>query len=108
MKTLKFRTYLVKEILEGRKTATWRLFDDKDLQIGDQIALQNWETGEDFAKAEITNVKEKKLKEVNDKDFEGHEKYKDQADILEHYKKYYDDKVNLNTMVKMVKFKLVK
>jgi len=31
MKTLKFREKLSKLILSGKKTTTWRLFDDKDL-----------------------------------------------------------------------------
>ena len=56
----------------------------------------------------IIEVKQKKLGEVKDKDFEGHEKYKDQDDMLEHYKKYYGDKVNLDTMVKVIKFELLK
>ena len=41
-------------------------------------------------------------------DFEGHEKYKDQEDMLSHYKSYYGDKVTLDTVVKMVDFELVK
>ena len=44
MKTLKFAPPLAKMILEGNKTATWRLFDDKDLQPGDKLNLQNGET----------------------------------------------------------------
>lgn len=68
MKTLKFRPHLVKEILEGRKTATWRLFDNKDLQVGDQVILQNWEAGNDFARAEIINIKEMELGELGAKD----------------------------------------
>lgn len=37
MKQIKFANDLVSKILEGSKTATWRLFDDKALQIGDQL-----------------------------------------------------------------------
>jgi hypothetical protein len=39
MKKLKFRHHLVKEIVTGSKTVTWRLFDDKDLQVGDELEL---------------------------------------------------------------------
>ena len=56
MKTLKFTSPLAKMILDGSKTTTWRLFDDKDLQSGDKLDLQNCETGEDFAKAEILEI----------------------------------------------------
>lgn len=44
IKTLKFRYHLAEEILAGRKTVTWRLFDDKALEIGDKIQLLHWET----------------------------------------------------------------
>jgi len=107
MKTLKFRPHLAKEIMEGRKTTTWRLFDDKVLQVGDQLTLQNWETSEDFAKAEVTEVREKTLGELQDYDFDGHEKYNSQEEMLKHYKEYYGDKVNLDTIVKIIKFKLL-
>lgn len=39
MKTLKFRSHLADLILKGEKDVTWRLFDDKDLTIGDQLEL---------------------------------------------------------------------
>jgi len=65
IKTLKFRRSLAEEILAGRKTATWRLFDDKDLSVGDKIDFLIWESKEKFAEAEILNVKEKKLKDYS-------------------------------------------
>lgn len=108
MKTLKFKGFLVKKILNGQKTTTWRLFDDKDLTIGDKLNFINSDTGEEFAKANITKINTKKLGELKDTDFEGHEKYKDQDDMLAHYRNYYGDKVNLDTEVKMIKFKLIK
>ena len=108
MKTLKFTPPLVKMILDGNKTTTWRLFDDKDSQPGDKLNLQNCETGEDFAKAEILEIQEKELGELENTDFDGHEKFLDQEDVLEQYREYYGEKVNLNTVVKVIKFKLVK
>lgn len=108
MKTLKFRSHLAKEILEGRKTVTWRLFDDKDLSVGDHLELLDWKIGEKFAEAEITRVREKKLGEIEDSDFEGHEKYESKEEILEIYGKYYGDKVGWNTMVKIIEFKLLR
>ena len=108
MKTLKFAPPLAKMILEGNKTTTWRLFDDKDLQPGDKLNLQNCETGEDFAKAEILEIQEKELGKLENADFDGHEKFLDQEDMLKQYREYYGEKVNLNTIVKVIKFKLVK
>lgn len=107
MKTLKFRHDLAQSILDGSKTVTWRLFDDKNLEAGDRVALIEWESGEKFAEAEITGVREKKLSEIEEKDFEGHEKYESNEEMLEHYKKYYGGRVNADTIVKVVGFKLL-
>lgn len=108
MKTLKFRHHLADEILAGRKTITWRLFDDKDLKLGDKVELLYWETKEKFADAEIIEVREKKLGEIEEKDFEGHEKFENREEMLETYRKYYGDKVDWNTAVKIIKFKLLR
>lgn len=107
MKTLKFRHHLVSKILDGSKTTTWRLFDDKNLQVGDKLKFLDWETGEKFAEAEITKIKEKRLGGIEEKDFNGHEKYEGKETMLNHYKKYYGDKVTLNTSIKMINFKLI-
>jgi len=108
VKTLKFRHHLAEEILAGRKTVTWRLFDDKDLKIGDKLELLDWESGEKFAEAEITGVREKRLGEIEEKDSEGHEKYQSNEEMLEHYKKYYGEKVDMDTAVKIIDFKLLR
>lgn len=106
MKTLKFAPNLVSKVLDGEKTSTWRLFDDKDLRVGDELVLVNKETGEEFAKAVITKVREKKLKDLQDNDFEGHEKYESEEKMYETYRKYYGDKVNPDTIVKIIDFEL--
>jgi hypothetical protein len=107
MKTLKFRPYLIPLILSGEKTSTWRLFDDKDLQVGDMVDLINWDTKEVFGKAELTEVREKPLGQLEDADFEGQEKFESEEKMYEEFKKYYGDKVDENTIVKIIKFKLV-
>lgn len=107
MKKLKFEHVLVEMILEGRKVATWRIFDDKDLQVGDSLELVEFETGEVFAKAEIENIKEKKMSEITEEDFDGHENYSNRDEMLKTYQGYYGDRVNWDTPVKMIEFKLV-
>lgn len=107
VKTLKFRPNLVNEIIEGRKATTWRLFDDKDLQAGDKLGFLNSETLEKFAEAEITEIKEKKLGEIEDADYEGHERYASQEEMLKHYRNYYGNKVNLDSVVKIIKFRIL-
>ncbi len=59
MKTLKFASDLSRQILDGTKTSTWRLFDDKDLQVGDELLLVDSHENEAFAQAEIISMKQK-------------------------------------------------
>ena len=107
MKTLKFMPHLVPLVISGEKTSTWRLFDEKDLQKDDNLLLINKATGEEFAKAIIIKVEEKKLKDLKEDDFEGHEKFESEEKMYEVYKSYYGDKVNPDTIIKMVDFKLI-
>jgi hypothetical protein len=108
IKTLKFRNHLVKEIQEGRKNVTWRLFDDKNLSVGDQLDLLDWESDKKFAEAKITEVREKELGQIEESDFEGHEKYSSREAMLQHYKEYYGDKVTLDTIIKIVNFEILR
>lgn len=106
MKKLKFTSDLSRLILEGEKTATWRFFDDKDLSVGDKLELVNKESEKVFAQAEITSIKEKPLGEVKEADFDGHGTYKNKEEMLATYRGYYGDRVNWDTVVKMIHFKL--
>lgn len=104
MKTLKFRPHLIQQIIDGKKTTTWRLFDDKNLQAGDELIYVNSETGEEFGTAKITDVKIRTLGTLTDEDWVGHEKFKNDEEMFETYKKYYGDKVNSDSEVKIIYF----
>ncbi len=105
LKTLKFRSALAKLILDGEKTTTWRLFDDKDLQVGDVVELMNWETHEIFGRAVITEVEEKPINYLNEKDWEGHERFLSDAEMYAKYREYYPGReVGSNTLVKIIHF----
>ena len=107
MKTIKFRRHLAEEVIAGRKKSTWRLFDDKNLSVGDKVDLLYWETKEKFADAEIINAYEKKISEIREEDFDGHEKFESEEKMFEDFKKYYGDKVSMDSLVKIVRFKLL-
>lgn len=107
MKTLKFRKNLSELILKNEKTATWRIFDDKDIQKGDVMEFLVWETKETFANAKIVDVVEKKFKELTEEDWEGHEKFDTNEEMYATYTKYYNRKVDENTIVKIIKFELI-
>ncbi len=106
-KTVKFRDHLARMILAGEKNSTWRLFDDKNLQEGDTLALVNWNTGEEFAKATIVDMYEKKIKDFKEKDFDGHEKFTSDEEMYKAYRTYYGDTVGPDTIVKIIHFKLL-
>lgn len=108
IKTLKFKHHLVQQILDGTKTVTWRLFDDKNLQTGDILEMIDADTGKSFCQAMITKIKEKKLGEVEENDFEGHERYASKEEMLGHYRGYYGEKVDRDTIIKMIDFKIIK
>ena len=106
MKTLKFRQALSKMIINGSKTTTWRLFDDKDISFGDMISLVVWETRKEFARAKVIHVRELPIGDLTDDDWEGHEKFSSDKEMFETYTHYYGKEVNKNTFVKIIKFKL--
>lgn len=106
-KVIKFRDNLAKMVLVGEKDSTWRLFDDKNLQKGDIAELVNWDTGEVFGKATLIEVKEKKMGELKESDFDGHEKFANDEEMYETYRSYYGDRVGPDTIVKVIRFKLL-
>jgi len=105
-KSLKFRDHLATLVLKGEKNLTWRLFDDKNLSKGDKVDLINWNTGKKFADAILTDVWEKKMSNIDDGDFDGHEKFPSKEEMYQTYRTYYGDKVGPNTIVKIIRFKL--
>ncbi len=107
MKTLKFKDNLVPLVLSGVKDSTWRLFDEKDLQKDDELIFINKDTGDEFGKALIISTREKRLMDLIDSDFEGHEKFESEQKMYESYRKYYGDIVTPDTIVKIIKFKLL-
>ncbi len=108
MKTLKFKNHLVPDILTSLKNVTWRLFDEKNLQVGDELVLINAASGEKFARAEITGVREKVLGEMEEADFaERGTKGESREKLIAHYRDYYGDRVDSSSVVKIVKFKLL-
>ena len=107
MKTLKFVPHLVTQILSGEKTSTWRLFDDKDLQQGDELLFVNKETGEKFGTAVITSLHSKTLGTLTDEDWKGHERFASEEEMYATYRKYYGDQVNESSEVKILPFEFV-
>lgn len=107
-KKIHFYTELIPLVLSGEKTVTWRLFDDKDLKKGDWLELLETNTERIFGLAEIVEVKEKKMGDLTEADREGHEGYANMQQMYETYMRYYGKPVGPETVIKIVKFKLLK
>lgn len=110
MKTLKFDHHLAQAILNGQKSATWRLYDDKDLSVDDQIKIidkvnpdepESWKV---VGQGHITQIVEKKLGSITDEDMAGHERYATKDDMLKAYRQYYGQRVTFDTPVKIINF----
>lgn len=108
MKTLKFKDHLVQPILSGQKTSSSRLFDDKDLKEGDEVLFINADSGEAFAKARIVSTHEKMLKDIDESDFIGDKPFESEEEMYRIYKTYYGENVNEETIIRIIRFKLLK
>ncbi len=103
-KSLKFRGFKVEKVKSGEKTASLRLFDDKNLTVGDELDMVDSDTGETFAHATITEVIAKPLKDIEEADLQGHERYESLAAMLENFHGFYGDRVTLETRAKIIRF----
>lgn len=108
MKLVKFRDYLVPLVLTGEKNSTWRLFDDKNLSVGDEIELREFGKEQSFATAKIVKVIEKAFSDLSEDDKQGHEKFSSDKEMYETYAGYYNAKVGPDSVVKIIWFELQK
>ncbi len=110
MKSLKLEHSLANDIRSGKKTSTWRLFDDKDLSVDDRITLidkvdpHHRDTWFAFGEATIDRVVEKHLGEIGKEDYEGHDMHESPEEMLDAFRKYYGNHVTFKTPVKIIHF----
>jgi hypothetical protein len=69
MKTLKFAPELCELIQTGKKTSTWRLFDDKNLRVGDTLRFLDTKTLLTFGTAVITDITVRTLGTIREEDW---------------------------------------
>jgi len=106
MKQLKFLDDLPQRILNGSKTCTWRIDDDKNISINDELVLVDINK-KPFGKAKVNSVIIKKFKKLTEEDWRGHEKFNSKEEVYMTYSRYYNFKVNEETEVKIIKFNLL-
>lgn len=105
MKTLKFSPALIQEITQGNIYSTWRYNDDKDITVGDELQLLNSQTSEVFGYALVNEITVKRIKDLTDNDFIGHESYQNSDEMLAEFRKYYGSEVTTDSIIKVVKYK---
>jgi len=106
-KTSKFRPELAELILAGKKTSTWRLWDDKSISEGDILDLLNKETLQKFATARVIKVVEKPLGSLTLEEKDGHETYTSDEEMFKMLEGFYHKPVNADTMAKVIWFELL-
>lgn len=101
IKTLKFRPFFIEFILTRDKFVTARLFDDKNLSVGDAVDLLNSETGEKFGNGKIVNIRELSFEEMvkGAVDIEG---------MYAQYKDYYRRDITPTDTVKYIYFEMIR
>jgi ribonuclease HI len=112
MKTLKFNHEDAEEILTGRKSTTWRLYDDKDISVDDTLKVldkvqeDNPASWKVIGQGKVTEIVEKKLGRLTREDMTmaGHREFKSLEDALKTYQGYYGERVNIDTPVKIIHF----
>lgn len=99
-KTLKFQPQHIQTILEQEKITTPRMYDDKNLTVGDVVDFINAETNEKFATGKIIGIRETTFQEM----------IYDVAEVDEvynQYEKYYQRKIDPKDVVKWIDFELI-
>jgi len=110
VKTLKFDHDDAQQIKSGQKRTTWRLYDDKDLSVDDDVKIidkvdpDNPDTWQMIGQGKIKEIVEKHLGDVSVDDMVGHRVFSSPEEILETYRGMYGQRVELDTPVKIVMF----
>jgi len=110
VKKLKLDHELAQMVLRGEKTSTWRLYDDKDLTVNDEVVLidkvepEKPATWKMIGTARINRIIEKRVGDIQSQDYEGHEPHESPEERLRAYRGYYGDTVTWDTPVKMIHF----
>jgi ribonuclease HI len=114
MKKLKLDHAVAQRVAGGQQTASWRLYDDKDLTVNDEVALvdkldpakpASWRV---IGRARIDHIIEKRVGDISENDYlqSGQEPVAPE-ERLRLFREYYGPQVSWDTPVKMVHFDFV-
>ena len=110
MKKLKLDHMPAELVAAGKKTSTWRLFDDKDLSVNDRVQLIDKvdpgrpDTWKVIGIATINRVTERRLADITDADLSEGGVFVTRKDMLATYRNYFGPNVTWQTPVKIIDF----
>lgn len=110
MKILKLEHKLAQLVKAGKRSSTWRMFDDKNISVGDEIELldkvdpHDRSTWKPIGIGKVSEVIEKRLGFLHETDLDGYEAYDSQEEMLKAFQGYYGPTVRLDTPVKIINF----
>ena len=96
-------------IADRQRNATWRLYDDKDLSVDDEIRVvdrvdpKSTDTWQVIGHAKVNEVVEKRLGDITAEDMKSHG-FTSKEQALVKYQDYYGSRVTLDTPVKIIYF----
>ncbi len=97
-------------ILEGKKTVTWRVNDEKNISVDDDVWIidkvdkKNPDTWQVIGTARINEILAKRLGEVENDELGEGENYASKEEMVATFRKYYGRDINAKTAVKIIHF----
>jgi ribonuclease HI len=109
-KQIKFEHQLAADIENGKKTTTFRFFDDKHIQVGDvldvidKVQQDNPASWQVIGTMDVREVIEKRVRDLSASDWAGHETYQSSKVFLDTFRYYYGKPIDEETPVKIIRF----
>jgi len=110
MKTLKFNHEQSGLIRQGKKTATWRVNDEKNLSVDDEVMIidkvdkKDVNTWRVIGSARVTEILAKHLGDIHNDELGGDEEFVSKEEMVKTFRQYYGNDINEHTPVKIVHF----
>ena len=110
MKTLKVSHKVAQLIVSGQKHTTWRVNDEKNLSVNDEVNIVDKVDPENPASwltigvAYINTIVEKRLEEIAPGDLGPGEDFSSKEEMLKTFRLYYGSDVTFHTPVKVLSF----
>ena len=109
-KQMKFEHQLAEDVATGKKTATFRFFDDKNIRVGDtlevidKIERDNPASWQKNGSAQVVEVLEKLVRDIHEGDWAGHERFQNQQAFLDTMQSHYQQPTTTDTPLKIIRF----